>query len=85
MNKTPYELRYELLMMAQSILNEQTMYMRIQNENNWNMDCEKARNIAERQQNAPAFPAFPSVPFVTEEDIIRTAKKLNEFVSNTGE
>jgi hypothetical protein len=85
MSKTPYELRYELLMMAQSILNEQTMNVRIQIENNWNMQCEAARVSAESTHTTPIFPAFPSVPFVTEEDIIKTANKLNEFVSKTGE
>ena len=78
MSKTPYELRYELLMMAQSILNEQTMNLRIQIENNWNMQCEAARAIAESTHTTPSFPAFPSVPFVTEEDIIKTANKLND-------
>ncbi|QMP83960.1 MAG: hypothetical protein [Caudoviricetes sp.] len=85
MSKTPYELRYELLMMAQSILNEQAANARIQIESNWNMQCEAARAEADLMQNTPSFPAFPSVPFVTEEDIIKTANKLNEFVSNTGE
>jgi hypothetical protein len=85
MSKTPYELRYELLMMAQSILNEQTMNLRIQIENNWNMQCEAARVEAESKHTTPSFPAFPSVPFATEEDIITTANKLNEFVSKTGE
>ena len=85
MGKTPYELRYELLMMAQSIANEQALSLRIQIENNWNMQCEAARSFAEKTDTAPSFPLFPSVPCVTEEDIIKTANKLNEFVSKSGE
>lgn len=82
MSKTPYELRYELLMMAQSILNEQSRVERIKLESNWNMACERERIISNLMHNAPAFPEFPSVPCVTEESVIKTAKKLNEFISN---
>jgi hypothetical protein len=83
--KTPYELRFELLSMAQSILSEKAMNERIRIENDWNMQCEKARAIAEITHTAPGFPEFPNVPVVRESDIISVAKKLNEFVSNTGE
>lgn len=82
MSKTPYELRYELLMMAQAILSEQNSNTRFKIENDWNMQCERERNIAERMNSAPAFPEMPVIPVVTENDIIETAKKLNEFVSN---
>jgi hypothetical protein len=82
MGKTPYELRYELLMMAQSILSEQNSNSRFKIESNWNMKCEEARAIAERTDTTLIFPDFPEIPVVTEQDIIETAKKLNEFVSN---
>ena len=82
MSKTPYELRYELLMMAQSILNEKVMNERIKMENDWNMACDRARSIADLTHTSPEFPTFPVVPIVREEMIIDTAKKLNEFVSN---
>lgn len=85
MGKTPYEIRYELLMMAQSILNEKVMNERIKIENNWNMQCDAARVSADLTHMTPSFPAFPNIPVITEEDIIQTANKLNEFVSKTGE
>lgn len=85
MNKTPYELRFELLSMAQSILSEKNMNERIRIENDWNMKCEHARSVSEITNTAPNFPTFPSIPVVSENDIISLAKKLNEFVSNTGE
>lgn len=81
MTKTPYELRYDLLSMAQSILTEQNMNERIRLENNWNMECDKARNIAERTNGAPAFPEFPKVPQYDAADVILLAEQLNEFVS----
>lgn len=71
--------------MAQSILSEKVMNERIRIENDWNMRCEKARSVAEITHTAPEFPVFPNIPVVTENDIIEMAKKLNEFVSNTGE
>jgi hypothetical protein len=85
MSKTPYELRFELLQMAQSILIENLMNERMRIENDWNMSCETSRSVSEIAHSAPSFPAFPKVPKITEEDIIKTAKILNEFVSNTGE
>lgn len=85
MTKTPYELRFELLQMAQSILIENSMNERLRIENDWNMKCEEARSIAERSDTALIFPTFPTVPKITEEDIIKTARKLNVFVSNTGD
>ena len=85
MSKTPYELRFELLQMAQSILIENLMNERMRLENDWNMSCEKARSYSELMHTALDFPAFPNVPKITEEDIIHVAKTLNEFVSNTGD
>jgi len=82
MTKTPYELRYELLMMAQGILNEQSVNLRIKIENDWNMSCDRARSIASITNTTPEYPAFPNVPCISEEMIIDTAKKLNIFVSN---
>ena len=41
MSKTPYELRYNLLMMAQSIISENLMNDRIRLENDWNQ-CNEA-------------------------------------------
>jgi hypothetical protein len=83
MTKTPYELRYELLMMAQSILTEQNMNERIRIENDWNIQCEKTRRLHDKGRDAE-FPAFPFVPIFDEAQVIAMAEKLNEFVSNNG-
>jgi hypothetical protein len=79
MSKTPYEIRLELLGMAQSILMEQTMNERIRLENDWNMMCEYVRS------SGGSFPSFPEVSNVTAENVIAMAEKLNGFVSNNGE
>jgi hypothetical protein len=80
MSKTPYELRYELLMMAQSIITENLMNERIRLENDWNMECDKLRRL-----DNPSYPNFPNVPTIDVNNVIELAKILNNFVSNTGE
>lgn len=82
MSKTPYEIRLDLLAMAQGILSEQAMNLRIQMENDWNMSCEREREIATRMNSAIAVPKFPNIPQYSEDDVIDMAKKLNDFVSN---
>ena len=79
MSKNPYEIRLELLSMAQSILVEQTMNDRIRLENDWNMKCEDAR------AKGGSYPPFPEVPNFTSDSVIAIAEKLNSFVSNNGE
>lgn len=83
MSKTPYELRHELLMMAQGILSEQNINERIRIENDWNMKCEQIRFNAERHGDALIFPDFPKVPQYDARLIIAVANQLNEFVSKT--
>lgn len=76
MSKTPYELRYELLMMAQSIITENLMNERIRLENDWNMHCDKLRKL-----DNPDYPKFPIVPQIDVNSIIALAETLNKFVS----
>lgn len=80
MSKTPYELRYDLLAMAQAIITENLMNERIRLENDWNMECDKLRRL-----DNPSFPKFPDVPRIDVNQVIDMAKTLNNFVSNTGE
>ena len=80
MGKTPYELRYELLMMAQSILTENLMNERIRLENDWNLEREKA-SIALSQNKDVSLPPFPNVPNIDPQKIIDLAETLNKFVS----
>jgi hypothetical protein len=81
MTKTPFELRYELLMLAQGILSEQNINERIRLENDWNMECERARGISEHTHQPPVFNKFPTVPQYGADEVIKMAEKLNEFVS----
>lgn len=72
MSLNPYELRLELLKLAQVTLNEQKY-----NARQGLMD----EFHANRENNISCnFPKLPSMP--TTEDIIAEAKKLNDFVSN---
>lgn len=75
MTKTPYELRYDLLVLAQSILSEQNMNERLRLENDWHAKCETARG------NGANLPPFPFVPQYDEDHVVTMAKKLNDFVS----
>ena len=84
MSKTPYELRYELLMMAQNIITANLMIERIRLENDWNVACEKISTSAAIGKHAN-FPPFPNVPTIDVNNVIELAKILNNFVSNTGE
>jgi hypothetical protein len=82
MSKTPYEIRLDLLAMAQGILSDQNINKRIKAENDWNMKCERARTIGEITHEAPTFPFFPDVSQYDDDAVIAMAKKLNDFVSN---
>jgi len=84
MSKTPYELRYELLMMAQSIITENIMNERIRLENDWNLECEVARINSDKGIDT-MVPRFPNVPKIDVNSVIEMAKTLNNFVSNSGE
>lgn len=84
-SKTPYELRYELLAMAQAIITENLMNERIRLENDWNLEREKASIHLSKGNMMATLPPFPAVPMIKTEDIIELAKKLNEFVSDNGD
>jgi hypothetical protein len=73
MSKNPYEIRLELLKLAQATLTEQ-MY----NTRNALMD----KYNSERENNPnTAFPDLPNMP--TTAEIIAEANKLNKFVSTS--
>ena len=84
MSKTPYELRYELLMMAQSIITENLMNERIRLENDWNVKRDLVVEAASRGV-AAVVPPFPTIADIDVNRVIELAKTLNNFVSNTGE
>ena len=79
--KTPYELRANLLHLAQDICNNKVWSIRQQLENDWNMKRDEWQMKASNGEYTNP-PAFPETPAVTTEEVIAEAKKLNDFVSN---
>lgn len=82
MSKTPYEIRLELLSMAQSILTEKMYAERMRLENDWQMLREMAVEGVRQGNQRAQVPAFPDMPTISSDEIIALASKLNEFVSN---
>ena len=76
-NKNPFEIRLELLQIANSILSDKTWAERNRITDDWHT----ARDVA-MKSNRGKIPPAPKVPVVSEDDIITLARKLNEFVSN---
>jgi hypothetical protein len=66
----PFEIRLELLKLAQQIETERIMAERIRLENDWQMTRDNDTKIP-----------FPAVPTVSVEDVIKAAETLNAFVS----
>jgi hypothetical protein len=82
MTKTPYELRYNLLMMAREILTENLMNERIRLENDWGLEREKASIRMGEGDMTATLPPYPAVPNIEPKQIIDLAKTLNEFISS---
>jgi len=80
MAKTPYEIRFDLLAMAQSIITENLMNERIRLENDWSLEREKA-SIALSQNKDVVLPPYPIVPQIDVNSVIALAEILNKFVS----
>ena len=76
-NMTPFEIRLELLKMAQSMLSDEYFGKREQISNDWSMQCETAKIKGETPPSHPGFPSFPS-----ESEVVSKAQSLNGFVSN---
>ena len=75
--KTPFEIRLDLLNLAQSILNDKVWAERSRLENDWNTQ----KDIV-LKNGVGKVPAAPILPVAKEDEIVELAKKLNEFVSN---
>jgi hypothetical protein len=76
-NKTPFEIRLELLKMAKEMLTEDYYGIREIISNDWQTKIETARLNGGTVPDHPGFPAYP-----TEAEIIAKASELNAFVSN---
>ena len=75
-NMTPFEIRLDLLKMAQSMLEQDYYAKREQISNEYATKCEVAKIHGSEIPAHPGFPLYPS-----EVDIIAKAQVLNGFVS----
>ena len=82
MSKTPYEIRLELLSMAQSILSEKMYAERMRLENDWQTLREISLENFRQGNPVSHVSPFPIMPTISSDEIIALASKLNEFVSN---
>jgi hypothetical protein len=76
-NMSPFEIRLDLLKMAKDMLESDCYAKRTASDNKWFQDVETARANGKEIPQTPAH-----IPFPSEEEIIRKAKLLNDFVSN---
>ena len=76
-NMTPFEIRLELLKMAQSMLESDYYGRREIIANQFETDSDAAKQRGEEPPKHPGYPPFPS-----EQEIIVKAQTLNTFVSN---
>lgn len=75
-NMTPFEIRLDLLKMAQSMLEHDYFGKRETIQNDWTVKVENARHAGQVPPDHPGFPSYP-----TEAEIIQKAQTLNGFVS----
>ena len=75
-NMSPFEIRLELLKMAQTMLEQDYYGKREQVSNDWQVKVENARHAGAVPPEHPGFPSYP-----TEAEIIPKAQILNGFVS----
>ena len=75
-NMSPFEIRLELLKMAQTMLEQDYYGKRESISNDWNTKVENARHAGSQPRDHPGFPSYP-----TEAEIINKAQILNGFVS----
>ena len=84
MTKTPYEIRLDLLAMAQSIISENNFLERNRLEQNWQHNRELDIIAAQKGAgSATPLASFPEFKKTSETEIIAMAQKLNEFISNS--
>jgi len=76
MSMTPYEIRLELLKMAKDMLSDEYYGKREIISNQWSTKVEESKINGTPSPEHPGFPPFP-----TEEEIVKKAEALNQFVS----
>jgi hypothetical protein len=75
---TPYEIRLEVLKMAKDMLTDDYHTKRDCLSQQWHTQVDAAKIAGTTSPEFPAVPAFP-----TEEEIVKKAEALNQFVSQT--
>ena len=75
-NKTPFEIRLELLKMAKDLLMDEHFQKVDAINMKYNYDVEACIGAG------LSIPERPKIPYPTEEQVIAKAKALNSFVSN---
>jgi hypothetical protein len=78
MSMTPYEIRLELLKMAKDMLTDDYHTRHDSLQQQWHTQVDAAKIAG---TSSPDFPALP--PFPTEDEIVKKAEALNQFVSQT--
>jgi hypothetical protein len=78
MSKTPYEIRLEVLKMAQDTEMQNFFANREALINNWQIQVETARL---KNEMPPAMPEMPQFP--TQEAVVSKAQFLGEFINNS--
>lgn len=78
-NKTPYEIRLEVLKMAQDAAIQNYHMNRDRLMTNWQVEVDTARSKGETPPPCPEFPDFP-----TEETVVKKAQFLSEYINNSG-
>jgi hypothetical protein len=76
-NKTPFEIRLELIAIAKDMLERDHNTMVEAITHKWYQECDTARTNNQPVPDMPDFPLFPS-----SKKILEKANELNEFVSN---
>lgn len=82
MAKTPFEIRLDLLQLANVMLSDRTFAERQRLEQDWNTQREHAFSDLSHKPSIEELPQFPWLPAVDPDEVIELAKKMNDFVSN---
>ena len=78
MSLSPFEIRMELLKMSLGQLTDEHYANRSVIDNNWNLKVELAKQAGTPSPEHQGYPPFP-----TENEIIKKAEILNNFVSQS--
>jgi len=78
MSMTPYEIRLELLKMAKDLLTDNFHSTKDSLQQEWFTQVESAKIAGTTSPEMPALPVYPN-----EDEIVKRAEVLNQFVSQT--